>query len=1265
MSKRILFALVVLLAAAASAADVLLYCPFDGAAEPAAAAGPKFAVFKRSRYAPGRRGQAIVLTRETTPVTLLEAGNLDKARGSIELWVRPNWNGKDLGDHALLWESGPRGVGGQVIWLWKYGRNIRFDVRDPGDHYLLGSVTRWRAGEWRHIVATWDCRVGTRLYLDGRKVASRDFTWTPRPHAQLVLGQRAGGGLPADAAVDELYIYSRPMSDAEAKAAYEGTLKRTFAQPRPRPRAGAGAAAKPKLLFHLSFDDSPIGADGKGPAKPLVVKGVTFVPGLFGRAAHFGRGAALRYAEQGRLRKERGTLMLWFKPDWTASQTQRPNGSEIWRFLFREGPLEGKRHGSNLMWLWFWGARLRFDVSDALDRYMTRSITEWSRPAWRHIAITWDHTKMRRLYLDGQQVQGGRDSRKPFLPIQWDVRPFPWFAVGGDGRGGACVEGTIDELKIFDTPLSSRAIQQEYARVFPVAVDAAHRYYRAGEVSHVRWRVRNLTSRAIRGALTWSLRGPNGRVAAQGREQRLRFRAGEERTFSRDATLLSPGRYELTLTWRGAGGGVATTQSIAIWAIAREPARKPGGQLSLQLVDDIDLAKPQPKERYVESAPTQVRRTTAGAYREAGPRKNDRFALRVRLPDAAGPYLIDWTYPDDKPRTMEMIAQSVASGSGEYELETGVFCGAEYPLSGKMQTMRCIYWPRRRDVALIFMTCENRRPAAAARVRVWRVKGRLPKLPVRDAAPVNGWTRRIGLYYEDPAMCYDFGGFASMPGFQKTISRLLDYMDWFGQNFFMYPAVWYHGPFYPSASQGVVMSRPHPPNFIEYMLLRFGDRGVQFVPTWNVHSLPSLSDFVWTDDMLITGEAAASPLMIYWNGAPNLGGWHGTGPDYNPLHPKTRAAILGMIDEMLDLYADYPAFRGVCFHLTRHCILWFGDRDAGYNDYCVEAFARDEGLRLPDGGDPAGRVNRRYRWIMAHARERWIAWRCRQIHALYQEVARRLRARRPDLKLVLNVYRPTKAEIMGEDADRYASPDYVRQVWREAGLDPALYTHDSNIVIQRTIYPADYRWYRSHRKYETDPTRIRELNYAEKTYAALRGVPETWINMHDRYWEDPVGRKQRWKSFWGHETGWRVSTLNPTGEHALESYAIPLARDDFRAFTKGGFLVGTIGIEPFVGRFAQAFRALPARRFTTLKRVAGPAVVRYAKTPKGLYFYLVNPTAKPQRVTLRLTGRPRALENLATGRVERIEAGPRRFDLAPYALQPWRVSGEGASLQAR
>ena len=88
--------------------------------------------------------------------------------------------------------------------------------------------------------------------------------------------------------------------------------------------------------------------------------------------------------------------------------------------------------------------------------------------------------------------------------------------------------------------------------------------------------------------------------------------------------------------------------------------------------------------------------------------------------------------------------------------------------------------------------------------------------------------------------------------------------------------------------------------------------------------------------------------------------------------------------------------------------------------------------------------------------------------------------------------------------------------------------------------------------------------------------------MHDRYWEDAIGREKPIESAWLKEVRWRVSTLNATPPQFPQHYLAPLRFSDVQTITKGGFLIGTLGVEPKIAEFARAFRSLPAVVFADL-----------------------------------------------------------------------------------
>lgn len=1236
-----------------SAAELTFYCPFDGDADAQFAAGNRGAVGRKVAFTDGVHGKALSVPDAEHALCFDEAGNLPKDRGTIELWIKGNWDTNDVAWRGLVWEDAEGKPGDLSLWFWKYEKSIRFDIRDDaGRQYVSATAARWQRGQWHHLAACYDCDWGLRLYIDGARVAERRYQWKPKTYGGFYVGARQDGTQGADAAIDELKIYNAPLSDDEVARAFRGQLTVGHAKPIETAVAAREETPPARLLFHLPLDGNLRAATAAGKPEPSHSQGIRWTDGISGRAAQFAPGSRLAYAAAGNLRKDRGTIAFWYRPD-------RAPQLDVDRYFFREnGPGEA---GQNAMRFWLWKQSVRFDVREPADRYLLRNVASWRPGQWHFLAATWDSRRGRTLYVDGVPARAAGDSASDFADSSWETKTYDEFFLGGDGGRGVA-DGAIDELKIYDRPLPAEEIAREYTRRFPVQPIVQRPYFLAGKRAKFSWQLRNLLDAETRGTLRWEVIDQGRNALASAGPIDVTLASGAQQQFTADILPADAGAMQLRCHWSSRGASASYQPAVDCWVISPEPQPAVGSPPN-QLVERIDCTQSLDAQRSVDDGQSRVVRSTPLAYREAGAKRHSRLAYRIKTPEVDVPHLLEWDYPDDKARTMDVVLQVNGPDRGMYDMQTGVFCGGEYPTSGKMLTHRTVFWPRAADQSLVFMTAENDRPAAVAQIRISRLLGRLPALPVRSAAAGNGWQRLVGLYYEDPVLPLNFGGQHAMPGFAAAADHLLDYMDYSGQNVLMYPAVWYRGPFYPSRCEPQVDSehgRPHPANFIQYLCLRMAQRNMSFIPTLNVHSLPSLAEKAVADDREIRAGRETS-LMMLWNNRPKTVGWHGTPPNFNPLGSEAQRQFTRMIDEMLDLYADLPAFKGVCFHLTQHSILWFGSLDAGYNDTNVDRFEAETGCRIPvDRRDPL-RFNKRYRWLMENARQSWIDWRCRKIHAYYRSLADRMAARRSDLKLVVNLYVPSSPDEKAEIFESAPRDELIREVARRAGVDIRLFEHEPNIIVQRTLFPADYRWTRVNRSRVADTAISRQVNYVDGGYAPLRSCDQVGFNQHDRYWEDDVGQRKPLAGLWGGETGWRVSTLIPNSLHCMELHAWSLASADAMMFTKGGFVVGTIGMEDALGRFAQSLRALPAVKFADVPGLFDPVAVRQCRQGDRIYFYAVNRLSCPVEVRLDLAGQVGAVTNLRTGKpVAAVAASHGKQSavaLGPYALESFSADG--------
>lgn len=172
------------------------------------------------------------------------------------------------------------------------------------------------------------------------------------------------------------------------------------------------------------------------------------------------------------------------------------------------------------------------------------------------------------------------------------------------------------------------------------------------------------------------------------------------------------------------------------------------------------------------------------------------------------------------------------------------------------------------------------------------------------------------------------------------------------------------------------------------------------------------------------------------------------------------------------------------------------------------------------------------------------------------------------------------------------------------------------------MVPADLRWRRAHGATDPDVYDTRTVDSAPEMVAPLALTPSASVNMHDRYFEDAVARAAPLKGLSSktQECGWRVSALNSNTVHGLENHVFALNNLDALTITKGGFLVGTFGIEDKLARFAKAFRALPAVKFDDVAGLADPVRVRQKVVDGANYVYVLNRLPYPVEAALAFSG---------------------------------------------
>lgn len=171
-------------------------------------------------WEPGVFGEALALG-EDSQLRYLAADCIDVAQGTIEFWLKPDWNGGDGQGHALL----RHGLWGGLLICKDGGDYWRLIVNryggsgepERGVGHWIGD---WQAGDWHHCAFTWSA-TELGLFIDGQRVetAPLDIALPAIAEETLQFG-RDGEGDPLLGTVDELRVSDVVRGDEEILASY-------------------------------------------------------------------------------------------------------------------------------------------------------------------------------------------------------------------------------------------------------------------------------------------------------------------------------------------------------------------------------------------------------------------------------------------------------------------------------------------------------------------------------------------------------------------------------------------------------------------------------------------------------------------------------------------------------------------------------------------------------------------------------------------------------------------------------------------------------------------------------------------------------------------------------------------------------------------------------------------------------------------------------------------------------------------------------------
>lgn len=822
-----------------------------------------------------------------------------------------------------------------------------------------------------------------------------------------------------------------------------------------------------------------------------------------------------------------------------------------------------------------------------------------------------------------------------------------------------------------------------------------------------------------------------GTLASRGVEQTP---FGAEEVWDWTLARQDPGVTAVAIQLKDAAGKVTAERGTEVVQIGTldqpeiaDPALPDEKIMDLELVDEINCGdENDPHQRLDFPGTSAVVQTAIGPCRSMVSERNASMTFEFKVKNLHKAHLIVAEYPDDSFRHMSLgvvepcdlnakpeYKNGVSQGNGlRLGPVTGVQMGWPYPVSGKLRTMSLVYWASR-PTAYIGVSAVAHTPdwnpdsvgaATVKRILVYEVKGRLPALKIPHAVP----GRLLGPYSENSRAYSSFGsdfdadegpvhGLIGSPAMTSgahprfyaklynAYCHYIEYLRFTGQNVSVDGmhryATGMHPGLYPGGFDAV---REH-----YELLARIGAaNGVAFMPAVQAsHMISPYLERLLRDEQQRCDKdpTALEPTIVFIDkeGKRRAQGLQGAGQP-NFVAPEVWGDLVRITEDIARQYKGVPGVAGV----TVLAGTWLrpgwdatggfsgvgsGDQslDVSYDDRTIARFEANSGVKIPVAGDDAGRYQKRYAWLMANAKEQWIAWRCRMLYELTADMRRAAAAQGLKLSFIWNTH-PFENDwwlreaVAGEDASK------ALLELRKTGYDPALFNRPGEST-------GCGWWDGLHSRNDWPVSFIGSgVQSAALENGPLRALfdngPDSAAFLFNAFRESRYPFNSYFKTF-----QWRSLQIAGGGEQMKFGclYAWPGpdygAHDFLRlaAFaTPPAFITHTwIDVNSSendprdMRRFAAAFRSLPLCRY---ERLTGNGLDRNLVVRKGeadgkTYLMVANPTWSPLQATL-VFSTAGGVRNLVADTVSPVAAGrPLSLELAPYDLAVLRLD-DGAVL---
>jgi hypothetical protein len=168
-----------------------------------------------------------ILINNTDVLDYGTPGNFTPPAGTIEFWIKPQWNGNNGTTYTFFSVGTQRYLPNNLLIEKDGANNLRFIMGvDDSEAYQAYNLAHWVANQWHHIAVTWNIPGEMKTYIDGMErishtASNQDLISTVPP--TLSVGSIANS-FQVNAVIEELRISDVARSPDEIAESFAAGL---------------------------------------------------------------------------------------------------------------------------------------------------------------------------------------------------------------------------------------------------------------------------------------------------------------------------------------------------------------------------------------------------------------------------------------------------------------------------------------------------------------------------------------------------------------------------------------------------------------------------------------------------------------------------------------------------------------------------------------------------------------------------------------------------------------------------------------------------------------------------------------------------------------------------------------------------------------------------------------------------------------------------------------------------------------------------------